>query len=673
MVKIQYRYLNANGSYKWMEAFAHNELANPHINGIIAISRDISERKQAEEELCHLNQTLDQRVIERTAALQASQERFRAIAANTPDHILIQDRQLRYQLVINPQLGLTEADIIGKTDRELFKKSDAMPLTALKRRVLKTGKPVHVQRPLTNKKGELEYFEGDYIPKRDAAGKVDGLIGYFRNITKRKRAEAALAENESFLRNIYDHIGAAIFVVKIHSRGHYTYAGWNSIGGAITGIKSEHALGRRPEELFAPMVAKRVCANYDRCVREGTIRYEESFPHGRDVAWSQTTLVSVLDETGRAKTIVGFASDITENKRITEALSNSEERYRLLFTNSRDAMLTVEGPAWKMTSANPAAVKMFGAENISALLATTPWQLSPTLQPDGRNSRQAVRTIIEKALHTGSHIFEWRHRRLNGKEFPASVLLTRMELGSKVFLQATVRDITERKRLEEEILNISDWERGRIARDLHDGLGQALVGASYLADALKNDFMEKSGLAAQRFRRIQEVIHSAINQARNLARGVQPVEPEPNGLMVALNNLAEQTHAMFGVRCVFRCHPSVNLDEPQTATHLFRIAQESVTNAIKHGKAKRITIRLGQNRHDIMLTISDNGSGLSTGGKHKAGMGLSIMRYRTGLIGGKLAIQNGPSRGVTVVCKVGLAAAGKTQKLKGRKKSYGKN
>jgi two-component system sensor histidine kinase EvgS len=124
------------------------------------------------------------------AAAIKSEQRFRAIAFNTPDHILMQDRDLRYDFVVNPQIGLTESDMVGKTDHDILEKKEAEDLTVIKRKVLETGEPFHLEASLQNLKGEPEIFDGSYIPRFDSTGKVDGIIGYFRNITKRKAAES---------------------------------------------------------------------------------------------------------------------------------------------------------------------------------------------------------------------------------------------------------------------------------------------------------------------------------------------------------------------------------------------------------------------------------------------------------------------------------------------------
>ena len=140
-----------------------------------------------------------------------------------------------------------------------------------------------------------------------------------------------------------------------------------------------------------------------------------------------------------------------ERAQAVEALKASETRFRSLFDSSRDAVMTLEPPSWKFTSGNPATVAMFGARNAEHFVTFGPWELSPEHQADGRASAEKAREMLETAMREGSHLFEWTHRRINGQEFPATVLLSRVEAAGKVFLQATARDITARKRSEESL------------------------------------------------------------------------------------------------------------------------------------------------------------------------------------------------------------------------------
>jgi PAS domain S-box-containing protein len=148
--------------------------------------------------------------------------------------------------------------------------------------------------------------------------------------------------------------------------------------------------------------------------------------------------------------IVVAHEDVTDRKHAEEALKVSEVRYRILFETSRDALMTLAPPTWRFTSGNPATVTMFHARDEADFISRGPWEFSPKQQPDGRESGDKAKEMIETAMRNGSHFFEWTHATLEGKPFPATVLLTRMECAGETFLQATVRDISEQKRLEEE-------------------------------------------------------------------------------------------------------------------------------------------------------------------------------------------------------------------------------
>jgi signal transduction histidine kinase len=232
-----------------------------------------------------------------------------------------------------------------------------------------------------------------------------------------------------------------------------------------------------------------------------------------------------------------------------------------------------------------------------------------------------------------------------------------------------LRDITERKQLEQQLLEISDREQQRIGQDLHDGLCQHLAGIELMSQVLEQKIAPKSRTDAARVGEIARHVRDAISQTRQLARGLSPVTLESEGLMAALEELASNTEKLFKVRCAFDCRSPVLVDDPVIATHLFRIAQEAVSNAIKHGKATHLSIQLREDRGNAVLTITDDGAGFPESVSKQKGMGLRIMQSRAGMIGGTLVTGNQPQGGATVICSVALQSGIKQNgPRRGRKK-----
>jgi signal transduction histidine kinase len=183
---------------------------------------------------------------------------------------------------------------------------------------------------------------------------------------------------------------------------------------------------------------------------------------------------------------------------------------------------------------------------------------------------------------------------------------------------------------------------------LHDGLCQHLAGIEMLAQVLAQKLAPKAKDGSARATEIAKAVREAISQTRLLARGLSPVTLESEGLMSALAELALNMEKMFQVRCVFDCPEVVKFDDHAAATHLFRIAQEAVSNAIKHGKAKNISIRLTETASHLHLRVSDDGIGFPEKFTAGSGMGLRIMQSRIGMVGGALTIQRPPAGGTSV-------------------------
>jgi signal transduction histidine kinase len=223
--------------------------------------------------------------------------------------------------------------------------------------------------------------------------------------------------------------------------------------------------------------------------------------------------------------------------------------------------------------------------------------------------------------------------------------------------QALTHEMAERQRLEEEILRVSEREQRRIGHDLHDSLCQHLTATALAGQVLGERLAAKSLPEAADAGKVVQLVEDGIDLARNLARGLYPVEMEAEGLMAAFQQLANNITKGAKVLCVFECDKPVLIHDDAAATHLYRITQEAVRNAIRHGKAKRIGINLSENNGVVKLTIDDDGVGVPEENQPTDGLGVRIMAHRAAMINGTFAIEPAPTGGTIVTCSLPKAEA----------------
>ena len=213
--------------------------------------------------------------------------------------------------------------------------------------------------------------------------------------------------------------------------------------------------------------------------------------------------------------------------------------------------------------------------------------------------------------------------------------------------------IERRKKLEKEILEISEKEQRRIGRELHDSLGQQLTGIAIISKVLEQKLARQSLSEAANAKEIAQLVNEAIDQTRQLSRGLHPVSLDENGLMSALQALAATTQNVFGVACSFTCDIPVPVKDPTVATHLYRIAQEAITNAVRHGQTRQIVMQLTANHSHTVLTVENDGRDFPARVPKSRGMGLQVMSYRAEMIGGTLDVRRRPGGGTKVTCTFG--------------------
>jgi len=276
--------------------------------------------------------------------------------------------------------------------------------------------------------------------------------------------------------------------------------------------------------------------------------------------------------------------------------------------------------------------------------------------PEGRCCHEVIRArgepcedcFLPKVLHHGQAA-DWERTGADGRVYHVWGHPFRDVDGRQAMLELGL-DVTERRRLEGEVLKATELERRRIGQDLHDSLGQTLSGLSCLSQVLQQRLAASSRDEAEQAAQMHDILTEAVGLTRSLARGLSPVGAGPDGLATAMRELAENVQAMFRIRCEFVCPREVPVHDGMVATHLYRIAQEATNNAARHGRARSVRIELSRANGSLMLRISDDGAGLPDDAENRRGMGLRTMSYRARAVGGSIRFERGAAGGTVVTC-----------------------
>ncbi len=358
---------------------------------------------------------------------------------------------------------------------------------------------------------------------------------------------------------------------------------------------------------------------------------------------------------GEGTRLVGTTLDITELKRTKKALEESEARAQAILETTVDGIITIDRNG-VIESFNQAAEEIFGydaeeviGENVKVLMP------SPYREEHDEYLRSYHETGRRKIIGIGREV---TGKRKDGSTFPMDLAVSEVELGDRTIFTGIVRDISERRRLEKEILNVSEQERRRIGQDLHDGLGQMLTGIGLLSQDVTRHLEAEGHERAEDMAEITEHVKEADQYARDLSHGLIPVDVEANGLPEALRRLTNNAERLFNVEGTFQEVGTALVHDNTIATHLYRIAQEAVNNAVRHGEADQIKIVLAAGEEQIRLQVRDDGSGFEEEDVTDAGMGVRIMNYRARIIGGTLDLSSALGEGTVVTCTLPRTTAG---------------
>ncbi len=330
-----------------------------------------------------------------------------------------------------------------------------------------------------------------------------------------------------------------------------------------------------------------------------------------------------------------------------------KDRYENLFENASDMVFTHE-PDGTITSINLTGEQILGRGRDELLGRNL-------LLYVAEDQREAVKAWLEQvAKGAEMATTEWDFINAAGQRLRLEIsarLVQRSGTGPEV--ESVARDITERSRLEREILETSSREQRRIGHDLHDGVCQQLAAIAYRLDILGDQLQEKGLPESSETGRIGDLLNQAIQQTRGVARGLFPVRLAESGLESALEELAANVNTLFKTQCRFSCAQPLPDLENTSSLHLYYIAQEAVFNAVRHGQATEVIISLNGAGDRLTLEVQDNGSGFQWPATGSTGMGIRIMRYRARVIGATLNLKSQPNQGTQITVQF-------NQKLEGQ-------
>jgi len=429
--------------------------------------------------------------------LRTSRAQYRQLVENIREVILTLDLSgtITYiSPVVRQMFGYTVQEVIGRHFMQFIHPDDVPIVTdGFRRRMAGEFGPNEFR--LLTKDGRERYVVTTQTPIRDDRV-ITGFNYTLSDVTDRRKAEDALRESENRYRLLVDNTDTGFVVID--ERGTVLEA--NEPYLRLAGARNPgDVIGHAVTEWAPPGEQDRTAAAVAACARQGFIQDFETVYRHPDGTQVNIIINATTIETPRGKRMVSFCRNITGRKDAEETLHDfnrklqqgieektailceSEQKYRLLFESSRDAIMTLEPPDWRFTSGNPATIAMFHAKDEAEFTSAAPWEFSPEFQPDGLPSDEKARAMIGIAVRDGSHFFEWTHKRLDGEEFPATVLLTRFEQKGKIIVQATVRDITDQKRAEETIKESEE----RVKKKLDALLSPAGdIGSLSLADVI---------------------------------------------------------------------------------------------------------------------------------------------------------------------------------------------
>lgn len=638
-VRREYPFVTGDGQIRWVD-LATTRIEFDGQPAVLVCGLDVTQRKQIEEKL------------------RANEEQFREVVEHIREVFWLRDHPGKNFIYVSPAyetIGGRTCESLYKSPKTWFEAiipEDRVRVQKAFANLKALGKYHEIYR-IERPDGTIRWIEDRAFPVLNERGAVYRIAGIAEDITERKRTEAALKESETTFKTIFAKASEGMLVLNWEKRALLMC---NPACSKLLGYKLEDfpkldiAELLHPEDFrpFSDQIAKFIKAGRWELRDFRFVRKDKSVIFA-DLSPATITLA------GKKAVLISF-KDITKRKQMEQALRASEQQFRTLF-ESAPISVALLAPDGAYIQVNRAYCSMlnYTADTLQKL------KLYDVLHPDDAAITQHL--VAELAAANSPHFDrEVRCHTRDGRTL--SVLLAASAIrnpeGHLHYIVSTAMDITEAKRLQTEILEISEQERSRIGHDLHDGLGQYLSGIALKAKCLYQTLSDILPSEAEAAAELVKLIKTANALARAVAKGLDPGDIEADNLVPALRRLATDCEQILPVqcKCVLPTEP-LHLDNGK-AKHLYMIVQEAITNAVKHGNARNVSLELAAQNGSLRLVIRDDGTGFDPACNTDAGLGLRIMKYRARTIGGSINMRSQPGKGTEIECVLPLAYGAET-------------
>lgn len=619
------------------------------VEALLGFAVEVTDRKLAED------------------ALRESQSLLKSILDNAPVSIFVKDLEGRYQLVnrsFEERCNLSGQEMLGGTDYDHAPPGQADIYRCHDREVIESNSAIE-REDVVQVAGATHTYIAVKFPLTDAAGKPYAVCGISTDITERKLAEERLVAERELSDRIIDSLPGTFYIFDEQGK----FLRWNRNLESFTGYTGEEISGMNAVDFTAGADRELLTRKVEETLTAGEATMEADLV-SKDGSRTPHFFSGTRINIDGWPYVAGMGFDISKRKRAEALTVDRERRLNLFYQNVADCLYVIEvepDGRFRFISVNEAFVAVTGFRNEQVLGRYVEEVLHETSHELVKGKyREAVR---ENRTVRWEEVAEMPAGRRVGEVFVTPV---RDEVAGRLYLLGGVHDITDRIAAEElqrvsreqlralsaRLLSAREEERKRIAREIHDELGQALTGLiielSWLEDKLA--LLPDGGQARPLLEKTASMLRladSTVESVRRIAAELRPGLLDDFGLVAAIEWHAQEFEQRTGVAC----QVSADLDEtilsPEQATAFFRIAQEALTNVARHAAATAAQVRIRRDGDELVLSVEDNGSGISEEKRSSTrSLGVIGMRERAALLGGSVRINGSRGGGTKVVARL---------------------